>query len=66
MIFYIIGYGIMAKVSVYDSLVADDKDGIRTVGKIGSASIDFMTTAGGSADFPIFVFPCVCLSQMTG
>ena len=46
MIFYIVGYGLMKNVSVYDSFVAGAKDGIRTVVKIVPALIGLMTATG--------------------
>ena len=63
MIFYIVGYGVMMKVSVYDSFVAGAEDGIRTVVKIVPALVGLMTATGVLRASGFLDFLAVLLSR---
>lgn len=46
LVFYIVGYGLLAKVPVYDSFIRGAKEGLETVVKVAPSLIGLMVAAG--------------------
>lgn len=65
-VFYIVGYGLLMNVSVYDSFVAGAKDGIRTVAKIVPALVGLMTATGVLRASGFLDYSASLLSQAVG